>query len=439
MVCSRKKGHDLNPMQIERTNLSETSVKLLITATSAELFPLKSHVLGHFRSKVKIAGFREGKAPLDMVEKNVDPAMLQSEFLEEAVQNLYVQALDTEKIRPVDRPEVQLKKFVPFTDLQFEVEVPVIGTIKLPDYAKMKKTKTVAKIEQADVDNVITALQKRLADKKDVERASKNGDQVWIDFSGIDAKGKPIDGADGKDYPIILGSNTFIPGFETNVVGMEAGQEKTFTLTFPKEYGVKALASKKVTFTVTVTKVQEVIEPKVDDAFAAKAGPFKSVDEMTKDIKQQIQTEKQYESDRNFEAELIKSIADKSTVPVPDSLVEDQIERSLNETRQNLMYRGQTYPEFLEAEGVTEEEYRAKLRPQAEERLKASLVLAEIAEREQLQVTPEELEVRIQVLRGQYQDKAMREELEKPESRREIAARMLTEKTIQRVVELTNK
>jgi trigger factor len=427
-------------MQVSRTNISDTEIKLVITATEAELQTLKQHVLTHFRSRVKIAGFREGKAPMELVEKHADPVQLQTEFLEEAVQNLYVQALDNENIRPVDRPEVQLKKFVPYTALEFEVAVPIVGAIKLPDYKKIKHAKEVVKITDKDVDDVISALQKRMSEKKDVDRAAAADDQVWIDFKGVNEKGEPVNGADGKDYPIILGSNTFIPGFEDNVVGMSVGEEKSFTLTFPKDYGVKALANKKVTFTVTVTKVQEVIEPKVDDEFAAKAGPFKTVKELKEDIKKQVQSERQYEADRNFEAELIRQISQKTSVALPQVLIEEQIERYLRELKQNVAYRGMTWQEYLEAEGMSEEDYKQNVvQPQAEERLKASLVLAEIAEKEGLEVTPEELEVRMQILKGQYQDAAMQTELEKPEARRDIAARMLTEKTIARLIDYAAK
>ncbi len=428
-------------MIINRTNVSETEVKLTIAADAAELAPLKDHVLGHFRSKVKIAGFREGKAPLALIEKNVDPSALQTEFLEEAVQNLYVAAIDQEKIRPVDRPEVQLKKFVPYTDLEFEVQVAVVGEVTLPDYKKVKKTKTSVRVTDKDVDEVISSLKKRMAEKNDVERAAKESDQVWIDFTGVDAKTKKaIAGADGKDYPIILGSNTFIPGFEDNVIGMSAGEDKTFTLTFPEDYGVKALAKREVTFTVTVTKVQEVVEPEVDDAFAKKAGPFESAEQLKTDIKNQVESERQYEAERDYEASIVKEIAEKSKVAMPDSLIEEQIERSLAEFKQNLTYRGQTWQEFLEMEGKSEDEFRNEtMRPQAEERLKASLVLAEIADKEEIQVSPEELEIRMQMLKGQYQDAKMQEELEKPESRREIASRMMTEKTIAKLKEFAAK
>ncbi len=422
-------------MQIKRTNSSDTETKLTVIASEKELASMKQHVLGHFRKRVKIAGFREGKAPLELVEKHVDDAIFQSEFLEDAINQLYVQAIREEKLRPISNPNVSITKFVPYTTLEFDAELSIIGAVTLPDYKKVKKTKPVVTVTNDDVKEVLKNLQMRAAEKKDVDRAAKESDQVWIDFAGVDAKGEPVQGADGKDYPIVLGSKTFIPGFEENVIGMKAGEEKSFTLTFPADYHVAALAKKKVTFTVTATRVQEVIEPKVDDAFAATVGPFKSAAELKADIKKQLQAEKQNESDRTFEAELVGELAAKTKVALPQVMVEEQIDKIEEQERQNLVYRGQTWEEHLKDEAVTAEEHREQKRPEAEKSIRASLMLAEIAEKEGLDITAEELDLRIQLLKGQYQDAAMQAELDKPENRRDIASRILTEKTVATIVD----
>jgi len=424
-------------MQVKRSNISDTEVTLTVVAKLEELKAIKDHVLTHFQAKVKLAGFREGKAPLSLVEKNVDQTALQSEFLEEAINQLYPQVIRSENLRPVAQPEINLTKFVPFTTLEFDAKVTVIGDIKLPDYKKMKATPPKVTVAAKDVDDVIKSLRQRAAEKKDVDRAAKIGDQSWIDFSGTDSKGQPIKGADGKDYPLLLGSNTFIPGFEDNLLGLKAGDEKTFTLTFPKDYGVKALASKKVTFKVSVTKVQELVEPTADDDFAAKVGPFKSLQELKTDIKKQLQTEREQQASLEFESDLVRKITEKTKLSVPKVLVDDQVERMVQDERQNIVYRGQTWEEFLEANGLTEEQYREQKGPIAEERVKASLVLAEIAEAEKLDVTPQELDTRISALKDRYKDAAMQTELDKPENRRDIASRLLTEKTVAKLVSYT--
>jgi len=415
-------------------------VALSVNASAAELEAIKAVTVRRLAGRVKLAGFREGKAPLALIEKSLDQSRLQTEFLNDAVNQLYGAALDEYKVRPVAQPEVNITKFVPFTTLEFTAEVSVVGEIKLADYKKIKKSKKSVTISDADVADVISSLQKRLAEKKDVDRAAKDGDEIWIDFQGTDVKGEKVKGADGKDYPIILGSNTFIPGFEPNLIGLKASEQKTFTVPFPKDYAVKALAGKKVTFQVTAKKVQEVVEPKADAAFAAQAGPFKSMAELKADIKKQLAIERQNEVDRAYENELVQEITTKSKVHAPQVLIDQQIERMLQELRQNLTYRGQTYPEFLEAQGTTEEKYRNEvLQPQAELRVKAGLVLSEIAEAEQLTITKEELEARLQALKAQYQDPAMQTELNKPEARNDIASRIITEKTVSKLLAYSTK
>ncbi len=287
----------------------------------------------------------------------------------------------------------------------------------------------------ADIKQVLQQLQTREAEKKDVDRAAKDGDQTIIDFTGVDAKTKePIGGADGKNYPLVLGSNSFIPGFEPNLIGMKAAGQKSFDITFPADYGVAVLQGREVNFTVTIQKVQEVVEPKLDDTFASKVGPFKTLDELKDDIKKQLTVEKQHQADRAFEEQVLNAMADKSEVAIPDSLINAEIDRMEADERQNLGYRGQTWQEHLAAEGVSEEEHRKRNRDQAVRRVKAGLVLAEIAEQEKIEVSAEEFQLRMQLLKGQYQDKAMQAELDKPENRREIASRMLTEKTLAKLV-----
>ncbi|MDB5181982.1 MAG: Trigger factor [Candidatus Saccharibacteria bacterium] len=418
-------------MQVHKTTVTPTKVKLTIEADQLLLEDTRSQVLRKLAKNVKLQGFRQGKAPLNLIEKNLDPNTYQSEFIDTALNRMYSEALIDQKIRPVAQPNVTIKKFVPFTELEFDAEVEVIGEVKLPDYTKIKLAKKPVEVTAKDVDAVIDNLRIRMSEKKEVDRAAQDGDEVWIDFEGRDAKtNEPVQGADGKDYPLALGSNTFIPGFEPNLIGVKPGEDKEFTLTFPENYGVKALQSKEVTFKVTITKVNEVTKPAVDDEFAAKVGPFKSADELKSDIKKQVTAEREQQNDRDYESDLLSQITEKSDVPVPAALTEEELTRLEREERQNIAYRGQTWQEHLDEEGVTEEEHREKNRPGAEMRVKAGLVLAEIAEKENIEVTPEELQMRIQLLKGQYQDPAMQAELDKPDNQREIASRIMSEKTI---------
>jgi trigger factor len=427
-------------MQITKDQVSSTNVKFTIAADAADMAPVKQFVLQQLARNVKVPGFRAGHAPLPVVEKNVDQQALQTDFLDSMVNQMYVQAITEHKLRPVNRPDVSISKFVPFTTLEVVAEVEVIGKITLPDYKKIKLAKPIVKVEAKDVDEVLQNLATRGAERKEVVRPAKDGDEATIDFTGVDAKTKEaIAGADGKDYPLVLGSNSFIPGFEEELVGLKAGEEKTFDIVFPKDYGTAALQNKKVTFTVILKQIKELAKPKLDDAFAASVGPFKTLAELKADIKKQLQADKQQQAQRDYESELLGQIAEKTKADIPGILIEEEIDRAENDEKQNLMYRGQTWEEHLKEEGVDEKGHRDKQRPAAQARVTAGLVLGEVADLEGIDVSEEEVDLRMKLLRGQYTDTAMQAELSKPEARRDIKSRMLTEKTIAKLTEYATK
>lgn len=427
-------------MQITKDTTSPISVKLTLTADQVELDTIKQSVVMRLGKDLRLQGFRPGKAPQALIERSLDQALLQNEFLEQAVNQLYVQAIEQERIRPVAQPQISITKFVPFDALELTADVEAVGDVNLPDYTNIKVSRTVAKVTDKQVTDIIEDLRGRLASREDVTRAAKSGDEATIDFTGVDAKTKEaIAGADGTDYPLTLSSGNFIPGFEEEIIGLKTDDTKDFTLTFPDDYGAKALQSKEVIFNVTIKKVQKLVLPEVDDDFAAKIGPFKTVDELKTDIRRELEGQANIEADRTYESDLVEAIAKKTKVELPKALVDEEIERNEQQDRQNVIYRGQTWQEHLDEEGVTEEEHREKNRAGAEIRVKAGLVLGEIAEAEKVTVTPDELEVRIQVLKGQYaNDERMLGELDKPEGRRDIMSRLLTEKTIDKLKSLQN-
>jgi len=421
-------------MHITREQVNDTKVKLTITADQAILDSVRQTTLKRLSRDVKVPGFREGKAPTHLVEKQIDQSIFQTEFLETAVNQLYVEAAQEEKLRPVSQPDISITKFVPFTALEFTAEVESVGKIKLPDYKTMKLELKKTSVTAKDVDEVLDNLLSRGGQKKEVTRAAKDGDEVLIDFFGTDAKNKePISGADGKDYPLVLGSKSFIPGFEDELIGLKPDTKKDFEITFPEDYGAKALQSKKVNFAVTVKTVSEIVKPKLDDKFAGTLGPFKTVAELKADVKKQLQVERDNETERAYDNELLEKIAAKTTVAIPEAMVEDEIDRMEEEEKRNVAYRGQTWQEHLDEEGLTAEAHREKQREGAKLRVKAGLVLAEVADQENIIVTPDELNIRIDLLKGQYSDPGMQAELDKPENRRDIMSRMLTEKTLDKL------
>ena len=421
-------------MQVNLEKINPTKVKMTITAEQVEIDRFKDRAIRDLGRDLKIAGFRPGKAPASVIEKNLDQALLQNHFLENIINDLYVQAVGAKNVRPVANPDIAILKFVPFSTLEFSAEVEAVGEVKLPDYKNIKIEKPKVNVTADEVNKVIDDLLTRGAKKVEVKRAAKKNDEVDINFKGVDAKTKAaIVGAEGEKYPLIIGSGNFIPGFEEELVGLKAGAEKTFNITFPKDYGVKDLQSKKVEFTVSINSVNELQKPKLDDQFASTIGPFKTLADLKADIKKQLNLEKQQQADREFDNQLVAEIASKTEVNIPKQLVEDEIDRIEEEEKRNTIYQGQTWQEHLDAEGVTAEEHRERQREIAELRVKSGLILGAISQEEKIEVTPEELEVRIQLLKGQYTDDSMQAELDKPENRRDIHSRMMTEKTLDKL------
>ncbi|MCA9344629.1 hypothetical protein KC946_02230, partial [Candidatus Saccharibacteria bacterium] len=199
-------------MQIKLTHNNPTNVTLSISADPETLTKIKNATLKKLGKQTKVSGFREGKAPLHVIEKSVDQNTLQSEFIDATLNHFYVEAITKENLRVIGQPSVNLKKFVPFTTFDFEITADVLGEVTLPDYSKIKKTKPKANVTAKDINGVLDSLRSRAAEKKPSSKPAKDGDEVIIDFKGTDSKGKAVNGAEGKDYPLTLGSKAFIPG-----------------------------------------------------------------------------------------------------------------------------------------------------------------------------------------------------------------------------------
>lgn len=426
-------------MQVTRKDISETKVKLTIELGLEELTHSKQHELQEKAKTAKITGFRKGKAPLNLIEKQLDQNQLQADVINHAINDYYGQALSAEKLRALDQPNVTIGKFVPYTELQFTAEVEIMPKIKLGDYKKIKKSPKIAKVEADEVKKVLANLSERMATKKDSSKPAKLGDDVVIDFDGKDKKGQAVAGASGKDYSLNLGSNSFIPGFEDGLVGSKSGDKKELKLKFPKDYHAENLAGTDIVFEVEVKKVQSVELPKLDDEFAKKVGPFDSFKSLQADIKTQLEDQKKQEAENVLKDEIVEELVKKSTLVLPDILINDQISMLEHDFNQNLVYRGMTKEEYITSSSFkSEEEWRNKeLKPQAERRVSVGMVLAEVADVEGIKIDEQELADRIELMKIQYKQNA--EQFNTPEMQREVASRLITEKTVDRLVELAGK
>lgn len=423
-------------MQVQRKDISETKVKLTIQLGLEELVHAKQHELEEQAKTMKVAGFRKGKAPLTVIEKQLDENQLQVSVINHGINDFYGKAVEKEGLRTLEQPNVTIGKFVPYAELEFVAEVSIMPKIKLGDYKKIKKTAPKVSVSAKDVADILDNLGKHSAKKEETTKPAKKGDEVVIDFEGKDKKGELVAGASGTDYSLTLGSNTFIPGFEDGLIGLKAGDKKDLKLTFPKEYHAENLAGTDIVFAVTVKKVQTVTPPTFDDAFAATVGPFKTLDELKKDIKTQLTAQKAQEAQNEVKDEIIEELVKKSTLTLPEVLVNDQIAMLEQDFTQNLTYRGITKAEYLKQQGFKDEaEWQKKeLQPQAERRVSVGMVLAEVAEAEGVQVSREELQAQIAQYKQQYQQSA--DQFDQPEMQREVTSRLLTEKTVTLLYEL---
>jgi trigger factor len=419
-------------------NLSDTKVELTISLGTKELKDAEQVAVTKLAKSVKVPGFRKGNVPASVAAKHVDPAALAEQTLEDALSKAVAEAFLAENLQALDRPAVEVKKFVPGTELEFTAETEILPKVTLGDYKKLKAKKEVAKAEAKDVNEVIERMRAGMAEKKEVKREAKDGDETTIDFVGK-KDGVAFDGGTGKDYSLVLGSNTFIPGFEEGIVGKKAGETFDIELTFPKDYHSADLKGQKVVFTTTLQAVKEQILPELTDEFAAKAGPFTSVKEMKDDIKRELQAQKDREATEKLKDELVKELVSISKVPTPEILIKDQAESIERDMTQNLMYQGLTLEQYLENKGFESKEkwLETEVKEAAESRVKAGLVLAELSKVEKIEATNKELDEHVELYKKQYANNPqMVAQFDQPEARRDIANRLLTEKTVDRLIEL---
>lgn len=428
-------------MKHTRTNTSDTKVAFEIILDAADLTKIKKETVARLSKKVKVAGFREGKVPANVAEKHLDPNALGMEVAEDAVNAFMIEVLEAEKLQPLDRPKIDITKYVPGESMEFKADVEILPAIKLGDYKGLKAKKEVTDVVDADVDEVVERMRAGMAEKKETDRAAKNDDEVVIDFVGKDEKGEDVAGATGREYPLTLGSSSFIPGFEEGLVGHKAGEHIDLPLTFPKDYHHAPLAGAKVTFGVDIKTVNEVVLPELNDEFAAKAGPFKTVDELKADIRRELTDQHEREALDKLRDQLVEQLVKGSDIPTPEVLIDDQMQSLERDFVQNLMYRGMTLPQYLEQQGVSEEDWKkTELREQAIRRVQVGLALAELSKIEAIDVSMEELNERLSDMLTRYGgDAKLREQLDTAEARRDLANRIITEKTVDRLIELNTK
>jgi trigger factor len=422
-------------------NLSDTKVELTITLGKEELKAAEQVALSKLAKEIKAPGFRKGKVPASVAAKHVDPEILAQQTLEDAMSKAVAESYMSKGIQALERPAVEIKKYVPGSEVEFTAEAQILPKVTLGDYKKLKAESKKITVTAKEVDEIIDRMRAGFSEKKDVTRAAKDGDEVTIDFVGK-KDDVAFDGGTAQGYDLVLGSNSFIPGFEEGIVGKKPGETFDLKLKFPDTYHVAELKGADVVFTTTLNKTQEVVLPEVNDEFATKAGPFKTVEELKADIKRELTAQKEREAKDVLKDDLVKQLVEVSKVPVPEILRKDQAESIERDMTQNLMYQGLSLDQYLENKGFESKEkwLETEVSETAEKRVQAGLVLAELSKAEKIEATNQELEDHVNLYKKQYANNPqMVEQFDQPEARRDIANRLLTEKTVDRLVELNTK
>lgn len=417
---------------------SETKVKLTITVSAEELAVAEQIATAKLARDVNVPGFRKGKTPVAVAAKNIDPNALQQETIDNALSKAVSDAFISNNIQALERPLVEVKKFVPSEILEFNATAQIIPEVKLGNYKKLKIKNEKISIDNKEIDEIIDRIRTGFAEKKVVKRSAKSGDEAVIDFVGK-KDGVAFDGGSGKDFALKLGSKQFIPGFEDGVIGHKSGDSFDLDLKFPDDYGSAELKGKKVVFSVTVKSVNEITLPDMDDKLAAKAGPFKTVEELRNDIKRELTAQKERESGEKAKDDLVKQLVSISKVPIPGVLIADQKKSIEQDFIQNLMYQGITLDQYLENKGFESKEkwLETEVHDVAVKRVQAGLVLAELAKAEKITASEEEIEKHINMYKTQYgKNPEALKQFDQPEVRNDITNRLLTEKTVERLVEI---
>lgn len=422
-------------MKTTTKKLSDTKVELTVTLDQNDIKSAEEKALIRLAANLKVEGFRKGKVPLDIAKKHISEDDINSVALDIAVRTSVPEAFRDAGESPLIIPKVEVTKFVPHESAEYVATADVLPDVKLGKYKGLKVKKTEVKVSEKDIDEVLDNIQSAYAEKKVAKKKAELGDEVVIDFEGT-RDGKKFDGGSAKDFKLTLGSGQFIPGFEDGVVGHGSGDRFDLELTFPKDYHVKDLAGQKVNFNILVKQVNEIIKPELNDDFAQKCGPFKTLDELKADIKKNLENQNNFRTEEKYKDDLVTEFVKGCKVSAPDIMIEDQMRMIKDNIERNAQSQGLSFEDYLKQSSKTEEEWEKEAKKVAESRVKASLCLQILARDEKIAVDDSEVDDKISELRTAYsKSKEALENLKNPAVRQDIKNRMTIEKVIDFLVQ----
>lgn len=420
-------------MKHEIKSQTKTEVEFLITLDEKYLTSVKAEILARLKQNLKVDGFRPGKMPDAIAERNIDSAKLQMEVVETALSRSYGETVKSVKLDVLSSPKVEIKKFVPFSELEYSAKAALVPKIDF-DYTKLGVKFDSPKIDKDEIDKTVVSLQNQMAKRAKVERAAKNGDEVMFDFEGV-REGKPVEGAAAKNHLLRLGEGQFIPGFEENLVGLKKGEEKKFKVTFPKDYGKADLAGAEVEFSVKMGEVTEIDLPEINDAFAKEVGQFESVAKLRDDIELKLIDAGTKQAEKEYEDKVIDELMKKMKLSVSDILLDEQIHSLTHEVEDQLKSSGLSLDQYAAMSGKKESDIKDEIQSEALRRVTLGLVIRDIITKQNFTIDDVAVQNEIARLRTTYTDPKMLEELDHDHFKSDVATHLLSRKALSWLVE----
>ena len=418
-------------MSVKNCEKLEKSRVALTVEVDAETFEAAiEKAYRKVRNQINVPGFRKGKAPRKMIESLYGVGVFYDEAINIAMPDAYAAAVESEKLEVVGYPEVELLD-VGKDGFSFKATVPVYPEVTLGQYKGLEAPKAEVKVAAADVNQRLKSMAERNSRLVSVDRKVKKGDVANIDYEGFDA-GKPFDGGKGEGFDLEIGSGSFVPGFEDQIIGMSAGEEKDIDITFPEDYH-KDLAGKAVVFHVKVNAVKVKEVPAIDDEFAKDVSEFDTLADLKKDIKAKMTADRQEAVDRAFEDDLMGKVADGITCDVPDAMVEEQAKRFVENLKLQIQQQGIPYEQYLKLTNMTEADLMGQAQEPALRQVKLELAMGAIAKAENVEVSEEEIEGEYNKMAEQYGMKA--EDLKKYITAESIKSQLTNSKVVKIVVD----
>ena len=387
----------MNVTSVEKKEKS--TVELVIEVGAEEFEAAVQKVYLKTRNSINVPGFRKGKAPRKIVESLYGSGVFYEDAINEVYPSAYAEAVAQQKLDEVGYPKMEIVS-VGKEGLTFKALVSVRPEVKLSAYKGLTAAKDAVKVTEKDVNEELKPYIARATRLVAVKRKSKKGDTAVIDFEGF-MDGKPFEGGKGENYSLELGSGAFVPGFEEQVTGMKAGEEKELNITFPTDY-VADLAGKDVVFKVKVNEVKEAVKPELDDEFAKDVSEFETLEALKKDLEDKLVKNREEKAQRDYEEAIIEKLISNMEAEIPETMIDVQVDKMMDDFASRISAQGMKVEDYLQMMGMSVDMMRASARPNAEKQVQVELALAAVAEAEKFEISDEEVEAEIARLAEQY-------------------------------------